>query len=245
MNRNLSDCAAMACLPAAAVASVALPKGIGEDYAKRTLSPACERPPTFLTAPSSAETLDHGTGKLAITVTILGRARGSHTGHLRSGSAKPGDIIFVTGPLGGSILGRHLDFMPTRIELARRYRTKFSSITSMIDLSDGLSRDLEHHLHAKAASEHGHRTLTRFRSTPTRCPIAFRQDHRSPLEHALHDGEDYELLFTIEPDSYFKNVVGNFGVTMIGRITAEPEILAPTNKAVRTPLTPQGWEHSL
>src|SRR5882724_3449214 len=100
MNRNLSDCAAMACLPAAAVATVALPKNVGEDYAKEL----------FLGMKQAGEIFDcqivggdtgSWNGKLAATVTILGRSAGIQP-ITRSG-AKPGDLICVTGPLGGSV----------------------------------------------------------------------------------------------------------------------------------------------
>jgi thiamine-monophosphate kinase len=226
MNRNLSDCAAMACLPAAAVASVALPKGIGEDYAKELYLGMREAADVFNCPIVGGDTASWD-GKLAITVTILGRADGVRP-ITRSG-AKPGDAIFVTGPLGGSILGRHLNFEP-RIELARNI-IKFSLITSMIDLSDGLSRDLGH-----ICRQSGVGAVIYADKIPIHADAlaAFRQDHRSPLEHALHDGEDYELLLTSS------DLVG----IPIGRVTAEPEILLD-QQGVRTPLTPQGWEHSL
>src|SRR5262245_28905022 len=79
-------------------------------------------------------------GKLILTVTILGRSAGITP--ITRGGAKPGDGIFVTGALGGSLLGRHMTFEP-RVFLAREIAKK-NRAHAMIDLSDGLSRDLNH-----------------------------------------------------------------------------------------------------
>ncbi|HTL28090.1 MAG TPA: AIR synthase related protein, partial [Tepidisphaeraceae bacterium] len=105
MNRNLSDCAAMACLPAAAVATVALPKGSSIDFAKELYRGLRDAADPFDCAIVGGDTATWE-GKLALTVTILGRSAGVAP-ILRRG-AKVGDGIYVTGALGGSILGRHM-----------------------------------------------------------------------------------------------------------------------------------------
>src|SRR3954470_12827080 len=133
MNRNLSDCAAMACLPAAAVATVALPRSATLQYAKELylgLRDAAD--------PHGCEIVGGDTGswdgELVVTLTILGRSAGV-TPLTRSG-AKPGDHLYVTGPLGGSLhRDRHLTFQP-RIALAREIAQRHRA-TAMIDLSDG------------------------------------------------------------------------------------------------------------
>ena len=79
-------------------------------------------------------------GKLALSVTILGRSAGVNP--IRRGGARAGDGVYVTGPLGGSILGRHMTFEP-RVALARELAGA-GGVTAMLDLSDGLSRDLRH-----------------------------------------------------------------------------------------------------
>src|ERR1700733_507135 len=114
MNRNLSDCAAMAALPAAAVATVALPHGVSMEYAKEIYLGMKEAADKFSCQIVGGDTASWD-GKLVVTVTILGKSAGIKP-ITRSG-AKPGDFIFVTGDLGGSLLGRHMDFSP-RIELA-------------------------------------------------------------------------------------------------------------------------------
>src|SRR4051794_29428753 len=139
MNRNLSDCAAMACLPAAAVATVALPRGAGQDYARELFLGMKEAGEVFDCQIVGGDT-GSWDGKLAVTVTIMGRSDGIQP-VLRSG-AKSGDGLYVSAPLGGSILGRHMTFTP-RVDLGRELALR-GDATAMIDLSDGLSRDLRH-----------------------------------------------------------------------------------------------------
>ncbi|MBA4387602.1 MAG: thiamine-monophosphate kinase [Verrucomicrobia bacterium] len=106
---------------------------------------------------------------------------------LRSG-ARPGDIIYVTGSLGGSIRGRHLVFEP-RVNEGLWLR-KWAS--SMIDISDGLASDLTHILEAGRVG-----ALLDARAIPVSAAARAMKDRKSPLDHALQDGEDFELLFTV------------------------------------------------
>src|SRR5256714_8400367 len=94
MNRNLSDCAAMACLPAAAVATVALPRGIGMDYAKELYLGLRDAADPFDCPIVGGDTASWP-GKLCLTVTILGRSAGVPP--VTRAGAKPGDAIYVTG----------------------------------------------------------------------------------------------------------------------------------------------------
>src|SRR5690349_16701509 len=103
MNRNLSDCAAMACLPAAALAAVALPRGIGIEFAKELYLGLREAGDAFDCPIVGGDTASWD-GKLVLSVTILGRAEG--IAPITRAGAKANDGIYITGPLGGSILGR-------------------------------------------------------------------------------------------------------------------------------------------
>lgn len=226
MNRNLSDCAAMACLPAAAVATVALPKGSGMDYARELYQGLREAADAFDCAIVGGDT-GSWDGKLVVTVSILGRSAG--IAPVTRKGARPGEGIYVTGPLGGSLLGRHIDFVP-RIHLARQL-ARPGHITAMIDISDGLSRDLGH-----ICRQSGVGAILEAPAIPIH-PDALelgKCDGRTPLDHALHDGEDHELLFTsAEPPPPQLAM-------RIGQITAEPKILLDGEE-----LKPRGWEHAL
>ena len=229
MNRNLSDCAAMACLPAAAVATVALPRGVGVDYAKELYRGLREAADPF-DCPVVGGDTGSWDGKLVVTVTIMGRSAGLQP--VRRCGAKPGDEIFVTGPLGGSILGRHMTFKPL-VELARRL-VRNGKATAMIDLSDGLSRDLRH-----ICAESGVGAVIEADRVPVHddAHAAFRNDRIEPLQHALHDGEDYELLYTSREDMAFNR-------TYVGRIVEGSSILLETRQGT-VPLEPGAWEHKL
>jgi thiamine-monophosphate kinase len=220
MNRNLSDCAAMACLPAAALATVALPIGVGMEYAKELYLGMEGAANKFNCAIIGGDT---GAWKfpLAVTVTILGRSAGIAP-VTRSG-AKAGDSIYVSGALGGSIHGRHMSFEP-RVQMARELAGKFR-INGMIDISDGLARDLHH-----ICRESGVGAILDKQTIPVHA------DAKMELQRALHDGEDYELLLT-SPDE-----IPN--LTRIGKITAERTVFLRDGVSV-VPLKEAGWEHTL
>ena len=235
MNRNLSDCAAMACLPAAAVATVAAPRGVGVDYLKEMFLGLREAADPF-DCPVVGGDTGSWDGRLAVTVTILGRSAGIPP--VTRGGAKPGDLIYVTGPLGGSILGRHMTFEP-RVRLARQF-AESSAVTAMIDLSDGLSRDLGHVCRASGVGA----VVEAERVPVHEDAVEMRRDGRTPLDHALHDGEDYELLLTVSLSAGRMLQAGE-GAHLIGRVTSDPGVWLTRAGGAREPLVPEGWEHAL
>jgi thiamine-monophosphate kinase len=120
--------------------------------------------------------------ELFLNVALLGECRG-HAPVLRSG-AMAGDLIAVTGRLGGTQSGKHLLFEPRLAEGEWLARKKFA--TAMMDLSDGLGADLPRLAKASGVSFH----------LAANCiPRARGVD----LQAAINDGEDYELLFTMHP----------------------------------------------
>jgi thiamine-monophosphate kinase len=226
MNRNLSDCAAMACLPAAAVVAAALPKDVGVEYAKELYLGMKEAGEPFDCEIVGGDT---GTwsGRLALSLTIMGRSAGVTP--ITRGGAKAGENVYVSGALGGSILGRHLTVTP-RVHEARALAAS-GVITAMIDISDGLSRDLGHICH-----ESGVGAIVFAEKVPIHADaVSASRDGRSPLEHALHDGEDYELLYTTRADAP--------GI-LIGVTTAELGVRIRTAAAGEVALEAKGWEHS-
>jgi thiamine-monophosphate kinase len=232
MNRNLSDCAAMACLPAAAVIAVGTRTGTQLVFLQELYNGIREAGDVHGCAIIGGDT-GSWNAPLVVSVTVLGRSAGI-TPVTRAG-ARPGDGIFVTGPLGGSLLGRHMSFEP---RIAEGRRIAQAGATAMIDLSDGVSRDLSHICDASG----GVGAILDASAIPIHADAntLSARDGRTPLEHALHDGEDYELLFTCPPDTADLPP----DVARIGQITAEPGIFLSRNH-VREPLVPRGWEHSL
>lgn len=230
MNRNLSDCAAMACLPAAAVTTAALPRGIGLEYAKELYLGLRDAADPYDCVIVGGDT-GSWDGKLALTVTILGRSAG--IAPITRNGAKAGDGIYVTGPLGGSILGRHLTFEP-RVHLARQLAAT-GGVTAMIDLSDGLSRDLPHICRGSGVG-----AIVDARCIPIHDDAVrlSQQDSRSPLDHALNDGEDHELLLTGQLDGL------GLPIVRIGQVVEGNEVLIDSDGPLR-PLALRGWEHRL
>jgi len=171
-----------------------------------------------------------------ISITLLGKI--TNHGPLRRGCAKPGDRILATGWFGGSILGRHFDFQP-RVEeallLNQRYR-----LHAGIDVSDGLSIDL-----SRMAKESGCGAILQIDSIPiaddARRLAEKRADGSTPLDHALGDGEDFELLLAVPPDEalhILKDQPLDVLITDIGEFIAEPGLWQREPKGPHRPLVP-------
>jgi thiamine-monophosphate kinase len=180
-------------------------------------------------------------GPLAVCVTLLGRVTGH--GPLRRSGAVPGDRILVTGSFGGSILGRHLDFEPRVNEallLAERYR-----LHAGIDVSDGLSIDVAH-----LADESGCGALLSIDRVPVADDarrLAERLDDGStPLDHALGDGEDFELALAVPPDEAERMLAEQplrVPLASIGHCVAEPGLWREEANGKRVPLARRGYQH--
>jgi thiamine-monophosphate kinase len=187
---NLSDIAAMAGKPLAAVVSIGLPRQGGLALGEELYRGLREMADAFDTALIGGDT-NSWDGPLVISVTVLGEA--TERGPVRRGGAQPGDWLFVTGPLGGSILGKHLDFTP-RVREALALHAAVG-LHAMIDISDGLAADVNH-----LCEESRCGALLRADVIPISAEARALDDGRSPLEHALADGEDFELAFAVAPD---------------------------------------------
>jgi thiamine-monophosphate kinase len=220
---NLSDIAAMAGRPFAAVVGVVLPRnnpGLADELDRGIRSVA----DGFNVALAGGDT-NSWDGKLVISVTVFGDATGRGP-VLRSG-ARPGDGVFVTGPVGGSLLGRHLNPQPRIHEAILMHAT--CDLHAMADISDGLAADLQHILEASGVGADLDPSLI-----PVHADAVARSYYtdRTPLDHALNDGEDFELVFTA-PGTVP-------GAIRIGTITATPGLTL-----AGVPYTPTGWQHDL
>src|SRR5262249_9078816 len=125
-------------------------------------------------------------GPLVVSVTLL--AEPSEKGPVLRSGAKPGDLLLVTGALGGSIGRRHLSFTP-RVREALLIHDA-SELHAMIDLSDGLASDVRH-----IAAESRVGIVVEAEQVPISADVDPALPPVERLRHALCDGEDFELLF--------------------------------------------------
>lgn len=232
VNRCLSDCAAMACAPAAILLSVALPRRVSAEFAQQ-LYLGCRSAADAFNCPIVGGDTGVWDQRLAVTVAALGRKTGPT---IRRDGGKPGDLICVSGELGGSILGRHLTFTP-RIELAQQLAARVS-IHSMMDLSDGLLTDLPRLCRASHTGALIYLPHVPIHNDARRLAG---QSGREPVEHALGDGEDYELLLTLAPEDAAK--ASDLGITAIGMLTAESDLCLIDAAGGRLPWPSGGYEH--
>jgi thiamine-monophosphate kinase len=181
--------------------------------------------------------------RLFISVALLGTApRGKAV--LRSG-ALAGDAIFVSGELGGSRTGRHLDFEPRLAEA--RWLSRQFSLHAMIDLSDGLAGDLPHILKASRAGAELLSDAIPISKEARRLGKA-EGAGKTPLLAALTDGEDFELLFTVASRDAvsvldgWKQQFPDLKLTCIGKITAGEGVTLRDKKGAR-PLAAHGYMH--
>jgi thiamine-monophosphate kinase len=240
--RCLSDIAANAGAPCAALVTLGLPAGFDPDRVLEIYEGMSELARQFGVAIVGGETT-RNPGGLLISISMVGTVDKEKC-PMRSG-AQPGDAIFVTGELGGSIEGKHFEFVP-RIEEARWLAGRFP-IHSMIDLSDGLAGDLRHVLQASRA---GADLLARSIPVSRAAKIRGRAgDAAKPaLLAALTDGEDFELLFTTPSASAvplldaWKAAFPKIKLTCVGKITREPGLRIRDEHGVRS-LTAHGYVH--
>ena len=190
---NLSDLAAMAARPLAAVLAVALPRKGGRELAVQLYEGMLPLAEKYDLAIAGGDT-NSWDGPLVITATLLGQV--TARGPLCRSGAMAGDRIIVTGAFGGSILGRQFDFEP-RVNEALLLNERYELHAGM-DVSDGLAIDL-----ARLIRESGVGAVVETDRVPihddARRLAARRDDGRTPLEHALGDGEDFELLWPCRP----------------------------------------------
>jgi thiamine-monophosphate kinase len=151
-------------------------------------------------------------------------------------------VLYVTGRLGGSRLGKHLTFEPRVAE--GRWLREGQWATAMMDVSDGLSTDLRRLLQRSGVG-----VELEAAAVPIDPAVDQLQDGRSPLEHAWSDGEDFELLFTVAASRRVAFEAAwraqfELACTAIGRITdqsGECTLVEPSG--ARRRWTAHGYEH--
>jgi len=232
---SLSDCAAMAVEPVAATVSVSLPADCTLSDAKKLYNGALDIADEYDLAIVGGDTTSWK-HPLAIDVAVVAAPYEGIEPVTRSG-ARAGDALFVTGHLGGSLLGRHLTFAPRVREARALAQTLGARLHAMLDISDGLALDLwrmcqssqvgaalDEPLLANVISEDAWRAAT--------------ADGVAALDHALTDGEDFELLLAVCGE------IAHLPVALypIGRITETDLVVRRTDGSVE-PLEPRGYVH--
>ena len=182
--RVLSDFAAMGGEPGELLITLALAPEVSVDWVDglyRGMSSCLEQHGGVIVG-GETTSLPQGTPTM---VSVAGKGRVARANLVTRSGGRPGDDIYVTGRLGGSIHGKHLDFTPRLREAG--WLVNNSRITAMMDLSDGLAKDLP-----RLAQMSG----VGFELNRDSLPCS----EGSTLEQAISDGEDYELLFTSSDD---------------------------------------------
>ncbi len=232
---SLSDCAAMATIPVAAVVSVALPASFGREELKQLHAGIVRAGEKFGCALVGGDiTSWNNENPFAVSVAMLSR-KAANEPVTRSG-AKVGDGICVTGSLGGSSCGRHLDFEPRVAEAMKIAQTV--RINSMIDISDGLSTDLNRICKASRVG-----AILNAEQIPVSRAV---QESTEPLKSALNDGEDFELLFTLSQQAH-RQLSDKWDqptpITQIGVVTDTGGMQIRTRDGRLENLEAGGYEH--
>lgn len=240
---NLSDLAAMAARPEAAVVAVSLPRRGGDTLGRGLLAGiealAAEHGVTLAGGDTNA-----WDGPLVISITAIGSVAPGAA--WRRDGARPGDLLVATGAFGGSLLGRHLAAVPRcreALALAARY-----PVHAAIDVSDGLALDLSRMMAASGSA--AILDAARIPIHPDAVRMSDRPgDGRAPLDHALADGEDFELLMALPPEAARAAVADSphlpnaTPLTIIGEVIAGRGLSLRQADGSQEPLPPRGYIH--
>ncbi|MGD0813852.1 MAG: thiamine-phosphate kinase [Verrucomicrobiota bacterium] len=242
LGRCLSDIAAMAGRPIAALVTMALPTHFEAPFLQRIYDGMSLLATRHGVAIVGGETTTNPE-RLLISVCLLGDVAADNC-ILRSG-AKAGDALFVTGDLGGSLAGRHLEFEPRLAEA--RWLADHFAIHAMIDLSDGLAGDLRHLLRLSNVGAEILASAIPI-SRAARLQARTESSARTPLLAALSDGEDFELLFTVAGRvavpllDAWKKQFPRTRLSCIGKITSAPGLKLRDKNGLRS-LQAHGYVH--
>lgn len=243
---NVSDMAAMAAMPCWVSLALTLPT-LDESWLKRFSLGLSDSLRDYNIALIGGDTTR---GPLTITITIHGLAPKGRA--IRRNGANVGDAIVVSGSVGAaaqavalldehginehvrsSLMDKLLHPKP-RIDLIDLLR---NHATAAIDISDGLSADLNHILNAS----HVGATLE-FATIPVH-PLVQQIQKANAIEFALSGGDDYELCFTVPPNALHYFIDAGLGCCCVGVIDSEPGLRGKTLAGDIVPLIAKGYSH--
>jgi thiamine-monophosphate kinase len=237
---NLSDIAAMAGVPRAAVVAVALPR-LEAMSVVQGLHEGMRRLAGRFGVDLAGGDTNAWDGPLVVSVTVLGEA--TARGAVRRAGARPGDAILVTGPLGGSLLaGRHLRPEPRIREALALHEA--APLHALIDISDGLSSDLAHILEESG----GLGAVLDAAAIPIHAE-AREMSHRDgipALDHALNDGEDFELCLVVAAEYAARLLAAPPApalVYRVGEVTRTPGLRLRTADGRLATIESRGFDH--
>jgi thiamine-monophosphate kinase len=247
---NLSDLAAMAAEPVGALVSLALPRSGGEALARRLYEGMLPLAAQF-DCPIAGGDTNSWDAPLVISVTAFGQSPPQR--RWRRSGARAGDWVLVTGQFGGSILRKQFDFTP-RVHEAL-WLAENANIHAAIDVSDGLSLDL-----ARLCEASGCGAQLDLATIPL-AEAAYELAQQGEVvrgdpqrladeacQHALADGEDFELILAVPPDIARELIAQQplgTELTQIGTFIAEPGLWTIDPADQRRPLVPRGYEHRI
>jgi thiamine-monophosphate kinase len=245
LTRGLSDIAAIGGEPLAAFLSLALPNDLDQSWADEFLKGLLALARRHKLPLAGGDIAQSPAGVLA-DITVLGSVPKGRA-VLRS-TARPGDLVYVTGALGASAAviealyaGLQLDrskldahFYPQPQLAVGRYLRENRIATAMIDVSDGLSTDLTHICDESRVGAVINENAI---------PLAALTTPRVNLRHALHGGDDYQLLFTARPKASVPKRIAGVVITQIGEITLRRKLLIRGADESSRELKSEGWQH--
>ena len=247
LTRGLSDIAAMGGVPVAAFLSLALPAALTQRWVDQFLAGLLHAARAAHVTLAGGDISQSPTGIMA-DITVLGTVEAGRA--IRRTGAQAGDAIYVSGELGAPVaLLERMMAEPTRKYRASSYPAHFypkaqlelarflaarQLPSAMMDISDGLSMDLRRLCQASGVGA----TIQE-----NAVPVATLNRHEVELRHALHGGDEYQLLFTVPPGRRVPAVHKGTPLTLIGYITAESDICLEHENGYTTELEPEGWEH--
>ena len=236
---SLSDIAAMGSRPIAASVDLFIPRRLEFEDLKRLFESLASTAKKYHCQIVGGDT-NRWDGPLVLSTNVYGVAA-VQSGHAwLMSNAKPDDLICVTGPLGGSLLGKHIAFEP-RLDLAIRLAENYN-ISAATDITDSLAIDLK-----SLATASGCGFVIDAADVPV--SDAAREMAKTngsvPLDHALYDGEDFELILCLSETEFEKiKLDKDFGqpIYRIGTMSHEERFLINRDGS-KTKLEIRGYEH--
>ncbi len=238
----LSDLAASGCRPLWGLVALNMRRGLGDRWAMRLMEGIVSCAQKYNLSIIGGDTTS-AYGPTSVNITVGGTPYGE-SAIMRYGVGE-GDLLIVTGELGGSILGKHMMPIPRFVEIEKLIQ--LVEVKSCMDITDGLTMDISRML---AASNLG-AVLEEPEIPISKDAIKLSEKSgKSPMEHALSDGEDFELLFSVSEKSWSKllKVWAETGIktklSCIGRVENNQGLRVATSDGTLKMLDAAGYEHN-